>query len=138
MVYRFFSTLDPRVQTAAAKAFDQSIARLSKRNPKQLNGLQGAVVISNPQNGELVAVVGGSGLFTGFNRALDASRQIGSLVKPAIYLNALQTQRYHLQSLIDDSPISITGMGMTDWKPKNYDHRDHGDCLPDGCFGLLL
>lgn len=123
---QIFSTLDPRVQSATAKAFDQSITRLSKRNPKQLNGLQGAVVISNPQNGELVAVVGGSGLFTGFNRALDASRQIGSLVKPAIYLNALQSQRYHLLSPIDDSPISITGMGMKDWKPKNYDHRDHG------------
>jgi penicillin-binding protein 1B len=123
---QIFSTLDPRVQTAASKAFDQSISRLSQRNPKQLNGLQGAVVISNPQNGELVAVVGGSGTFTGFNRALDAHRQIGSLVKPAIYLNALQSKRYHLLSPIDDSPISITGMGMTDWTPKNYDHRDHG------------
>jgi penicillin-binding protein 1B len=123
---KIFSTLDPRVQTAATRAFDESINRLTKRNPKQLNGLQGAVVISNPQNGELVAVVGGSGLFTGFNRALDASRQIGSLVKPAIYLNALQTQRYNLQSPLDDSPISITGMGLTDWTPKNYDHRDHG------------
>ena len=123
---KIFSSLDPRVQTAASRAFDESINRLSKRNPKQLNGLQGAVVISNPQNGELVAVVGGSGLFTGFNRALDAHRQIGSLVKPAIYLNALQSQRYHLQSPLDDSAISITGMGLKDWTPKNYDHRDHG------------
>jgi penicillin-binding protein 1B len=42
--------------------------------------LQGSVVVANPESGELLAVVGGYGTFTGFNRALDASRQVGSLL----------------------------------------------------------
>jgi penicillin-binding protein 1B len=83
-------------------------------------------VVANPQNGELLAVVGGSGLFTGFNRAIDAKRQVGSLFKPAVYLTALQAQRATLITPLDDSAISITGMGMSDWQPKNYDGKDHG------------
>jgi penicillin-binding protein 1B len=123
---RIFSTLDPHVQTATNLAFDDSLKRLINGNPKTLEGLQGAMVVANPQNGELLAVVGGSGLFTGFNRAIDAKRQVGSLFKPAVYLTALQAQRATLITPLDDSAISITGMGMSDWQPKNYDGKDHG------------
>lgn len=123
---RIFSTLDPRVQRAADQSFNSTVTSMVSRNKKQLNGLQGAMVVADPQTGELLAVVGGSGTFTGYNRALDARRQIGSLVKPAVYLTALQSDRYSIVSPIDDSPVSITGMGMTDWQPKNYDNTDHG------------
>lgn len=123
---RIFTTLDPIVQSKANKAFDATINQLVARNPKQLTGLQGAVTIANPENGELLAVVGGSGMFTGFNRALDAKRQVGSLLKPIVYLNALQSQRYNVITPISDAPVSITGLGMKDWKPKNYDGQDHG------------
>lgn len=123
---RIFSTLDPRVQQAANQSFNSTVASMVNRNKKQLDGLQGAMVVANPQSGELLAVVGGSGVFTGYNRALDARRQIGSLVKPAVFLTALQSERYSIVSPIDDSAVSITGMGMTDWQPKNYDRQDHG------------
>ncbi|XID75636.1 penicillin-binding protein 1B [Alkanindiges sp. WGS2144] len=123
---RIFTTLDPIVQTSANTAFDSTLSQLIKRNPKRLEGLQGAVTVANPENGELLAVVGGSGTFTGFNRALDAKRQVGSLLKPVVYLNALQSQRYNLISPISDEQITINGMGMKDWTPKNYDGRSHG------------
>lgn len=123
---RIFTTLDPAVQTSANNAFDSTLQQLIKRSPKKLKGLQGAMTIANPENGEILAVVGGSGLFTGFNRALDAKRQVGSLLKPVVYFNALQSQRYTLTSPVSDAPVSITGMGMTDWKPKNYDGQSHG------------
>lgn len=123
---RIFTTLDPIVQTTADKAFDTTVDQLVAKNPKTLVGLQGAVTIANPENGELLAVVGGSGSFTGFNRAIDAKRQVGSLLKPVIYLNALQSQRYNVISPISDDPVNITGMGMTDWNPKNYDGQSHG------------
>lgn len=123
---RIFTTLDPIVQTSANKAFDTTIKQLVSRNPKRLNGLQGAVTVANPENGEILAVVGGSGMFTGFNRAVDAKRQVGSLLKPVVYFNALESQRYNLISPISDAPVSITGMGMKDWKPKNYDGQSHG------------
>lgn len=123
---RIFSTLDPRVQRAADQSFKSTVDGMVSRNKKQLDGLQGAMVVADPQTGELLAVVGGSGVFTGYNRALDARRQIGSLVKPAVFLTALQSERYSIVSPIDDSAVSITGMGMTDWQPKNYDRKDHG------------
>lgn len=124
---RIFTTLDPLVQTAASDAFNNTVDQLVARNPKVLTGLQGAVTIANPENGELLAVVGGTGSnFTGFNRAVDAKRQVGSILKPVVYLNALQSERYNVISPISDAPVSITGMGMKDWQPKNYDGRDHG------------
>lgn len=123
---RIFTTLDPVIQTSANQAFDRTIKQLIARNPKRLEGLQGAVTIANPENGEILAVVGGSGTFTGFNRAVDAKRQVGSLLKPIVYFNALQSERYNLLSPISDEPVTINGMGMKDWKPKNYDGQSHG------------
>lgn len=123
---RIFSSLNPTTQQAAQAAFDAAITRLEKSNPKRLNGLQGALVVANPHNGELEAVVGGHGFFTGFNRVLDARRQVGSLFKPAVYLTALRGGRYSLVSPLSDEPITISGMGMKNWTPKNYDLRSHG------------
>ncbi|MBC7750514.1 MAG: penicillin-binding protein 1B [Candidatus Saccharibacteria bacterium] len=123
---QIFTTLDPRVQNAADAAFEQTLSQIIKANPKKLTGLQGAALVSNPQNGEILAIVGGSGLFTGYNRALDARRQVGSLFKPAVYLTALASGRYNLLSLLDDGPVDISGSGMTNWKPRNYDLQDHG------------
>ena len=123
---QIFTTLDPRVQNAANTAFDQTINRIIKSNPKRLTGLQGAVLVSNPQNGEILAIVGGSGLFTGYNRALDARRQVGSLFKPAVYLTALASGRYNLMSLLDDGPVNVSGVGLSNWQPQNYDQQDHG------------
>ncbi len=55
---RIFTTLDPIAQTNVQNAFKASVERLSKANPKRLKELQGAVLISHPENGELVAAVG--------------------------------------------------------------------------------
>ncbi|MGE8562000.1 MAG: penicillin-binding transpeptidase domain-containing protein, partial [Acinetobacter sp.] len=63
--------------------------------------------------------------FTGFNRALDAKRQVGSLLKPVIYLSAIESGRYTWASPIEDSALSIASGGKT-WTPKNYSGGDHG------------
>src|SRR5690606_9758682 len=59
-------------------------------------------------------------------RALDARRQIGSLIKPAVYLAALESERYSLASLIDDAPIGIELENGTLWSPRNFNGRAHG------------
>jgi penicillin-binding protein 1B len=104
---RVFTTLDPRVQNAADAAFSTSLDRLHKTYGKRMSGLQGAVLVSNPENGELLAIVGGRGAFTGYNRALDADRQIGSLIKPAAYLAALESGMYTLITPLDDGPVQL-------------------------------
>ena len=122
---RIFTTLDPVAQTNVQNAFKSSVSSLVNRNPKRLKDLQGAVVITHPENGELVAAVGSTQDFTGFNRALDAKRQVGSLLKPVIYLNALDSGRYNWASQIEDSYISIPSNGKN-WTPKNYSGGEHG------------
>ncbi|WP_180097054.1 MULTISPECIES: penicillin-binding protein 1B [unclassified Acinetobacter] len=122
---RIFTTLDPLAQTRIQDSFKQTVARLTKSNPGRLKDLQGAVLVSHPENGELVAAVGSTQDFTGFNRTVDAKRQVGSLLKPVIYLSALESNRYHWASPIEDSEISIKSDGKS-WTPKNYSGRGHG------------
>ncbi len=118
------STLDPIAQLAADKAVAQKLGEL-RRNSDKTKDLQGALVSANPETGELVSVVGSGSEFTGFNRAVDAKRPVGSLLKPVIYMTALESGRYNLASSVDDSPITIN-LKDGDWNPKNYDGRDHG------------
>jgi len=117
------STLDPTVQTAAERALDTGLTALGKK----ADTFEGAIVVTNPQTGEVQAIVGGRQAdYEGFNRALDARRPIGSLIKPAVYLAALESGRYTLASVIDDAPIEVKLPNGTTWLPANYDERAHG------------
>jgi len=54
-------------------------------------------------------------------------RAPGSLVKPIVYLTALENhQRYTLLTPLDDSPLVWRQRGTDDWKPQNYDRKFHG------------
>ena len=65
---------------------------------------------------------------TGFNRALNASRQVGSLMKPVVYLTALQPGNgYTLATMLDDSPLLYQLPNQPDWEPQNYDKQFHGN-----------
>ena len=122
---RIFSTLDPLAQAAADAAVDKELAILRKKSDKTAD-LQAALVSANPASGELLAVVGSGSEFTGFNRAVDAKRQVGSLLKPFIYMLALESGKFNLASPVDDNPIVLSLDNGETWTPKNYDGRDHG------------
>ena len=125
---RIFTTLDPRVQGAAERALDQRLAAFDRDKRFGAPGLEGAIVVANPQSGEVQALVGGRDpRYRGFNRALDATRPVGSLLKPAIYLTALSDpSHYTLATPIDDGPFVWKSKGAEDWKPLNYDRKFHG------------
>jgi penicillin-binding protein 1B len=125
---RVFTTLDPRVQQAAERVLARKLAQFDKEKRFGEPGLQGAVVVSDGQAGEVQALVGDRDpLYRGFNRALDAARPVGSLLKPAIYLTALaEPSRYTLVTPIDDGPFVWKSRGAPDWSPKNYDRKFHG------------
>lgn len=122
---KIFTTLDPRMQNAAERSLVSTIERLRGQGRK-LNKVEGVVVAADSQTGELRALVGGSGLFTGYNRAIDASRQVGSLLKPVIYLTALGTGQYTWASPLDDGPVEVVSDGGKLWQPQNYDQQSHG------------
>jgi penicillin-binding protein 1B len=125
---RIFSTLDPTVQTQAEKALTQELDRLDKtRKTKSKAPLEGVVVVTAPQNGEVVAMVGGrQASFAGFNRALDAKRSIGSLVKPVIYLAAVESGQFTAASIIEDGPVSVKLANGQLWEPKNISEQYYG------------
>jgi len=125
---RIFTTLDPRVQSTAERVLAKKLAQFDKEKRFGAAGLEGAIVITDSQTGEVQALVGGRDPgFRGFNRALDATRPVGSLLKPAIYLTALaDPSRYTLVTPIDDGPFVWKSRGAPDWEPANYDQKFHG------------
>ncbi|MGH8622490.1 MAG: penicillin-binding protein 1B, partial [Burkholderiales bacterium] len=125
---RVFTTLDPRVQVVAERVLERRLTQYDKEKRFGAPGLEGAIVVTDAQAGEVQALVGGrDARFRGFNRALDAARPVGSLLKPAVYLTALaEPSRYTLVTMIDDGPFVWKSRGAPDWEPENYDKTFHG------------
>lgn len=123
---RIFTTLDPAIQYAAEYAVRQT---LDSMDADQDARLESALVVTARDSGEVVALVGGRDPdFAGFNRALDASRPIGSLIKPFIYLVALQRpEDYTLITPVQDKGFSLVFDDGRRWEPKNYDEEERGE-----------
>jgi len=126
---RIFTTLEPRAQAAAEHALTSRLNAFDRSGRFGKPGLEGAVVVADPQTGEVQALVGGRDpRYQGFNRALDAERQVGSLLKPAIYLTALEDpSHYTLATLLDDSKFVWQPPNSEPWRPENYDRQYHGE-----------
>ncbi|MCP4695237.1 MAG: penicillin-binding protein 1B [Gammaproteobacteria bacterium] len=124
---QIFTTLDPFTQKKAERALTKRIRRLERENRKRK--LEGALIVTNSENGEVLALVGGRRpRYDGFNRALNALRPIGSLVKPAVYLAALEEpRRYSLVSTLEDTPVQWEDKFTGEiWTPRNYGGKAHG------------
>ena len=118
------TTLAPSTQLMAEEALAKSLAALGKRG----DPVQAAVVVTGAHDGEVAALIGNRDPDApGFNRALEAARPIGSLVKPFVYLVALaQPARWSLASLIDDAPVDLPQRDGSRWRPTNDDGELHG------------
>ncbi len=122
-----FTSMDPVLQINAETTLKERVDKLEKTSRMDKDQLNGAMVVSSVQGGEVLAVVGGrDARFAGYNRALSASRQIGSLIKPAVYLAALESGDYTLASPIDAGPVTVRLSKTKTWKPKNYSGKDLG------------
>jgi len=121
-----FTSFDPLLQRALEKS---TAAVLEQIDPKAR--LQSASVVTRFDTGEVAALIGGRKMrFAGFNRALDARRPAGSLLKPAIYLAALERPRqYTLATVLSDTPYTVKTAGAKAWQPQNFDRKSHGDIL---------
>ena len=110
---RIFTTLQPFKQDLAQRAVSRTLNQIEQQRGIDSGKLQAAAVVADTQTGELVALVGGrKGRVDGFNRALSAQRPVGSLIKPVVFLTALENG-WHLASLsrMNRSP-SNQNMGM--------------------------
>jgi penicillin-binding protein 1B len=123
---RIFTTLNPSIQYAAESAVSDTLKSLDGNSER---ALESAMVVTSRDSGEVLALVGGRDpQFAGFNRAVDAMRPIGSLVKPFVYLTALQNpDRYTLVTPVEDRAFSLVFDDGRRWEPKNYDGEERGE-----------
>lgn len=135
---KVFTGFDLHRQNNAEAAIIEQISVLERgENSDQL---EASMLISDIRTGQIQAVVGGKSVkYSGFNRALDAKRPIGSLIKPAIYVTALeQYNQYNFASPLKDQPISLKSSRGNLWQPKNYDGKFRGQVsLLDGLVKSL-
>ncbi|MBJ7019017.1 penicillin-binding protein 1B, partial [Vibrio cholerae] len=117
---RVFTSLDPVSQSKLEQAIHEQIPQLAKTAGKDL---EAAAIAVDRNSGEIRAMVGGKRTgYDGFNRVLNASRQIGSLVKPAVYLTALaHPEQYNLATTLEDTPLTLKAGDGSLWTPRNYD-----------------
>ncbi len=118
------TTIVPEYQRAASAALNRA---LDAYNTGRSEKLQGAIIAMNPHTGRILAMAGGRSFAeSSFNRATQAMRQIGSTIKPFVYLAALE-RGVSPQAILQDTPIVGWRENKTMWKPENYDKKFLGD-----------
>ena len=121
------TTIVPELQHAASAALNKELDRYNSIRGENEPKLQGAIIAMNPHTGRILAMSGGRSFAeSSFNRATQAMRQIGSTIKPFVYLAALE-RGTSPEALILDAPIVGWRADNTLWKPENYDKKFLGD-----------
>ncbi|MFK8066775.1 MAG: penicillin-binding protein 1B [Gammaproteobacteria bacterium] len=124
---KIFTTLDPILQEKAENILKNKILNLEQQKQLPKGQLQGAIVLTDIKSGETLAIVGGrEPRNADFNRAINSTRHIGSLIKPVVYLEALEQGRT-LATIVKDEPITWEIKDQKSWQPENYDKKFHGE-----------
>jgi penicillin-binding protein 1B len=125
-----FTHFDPLLQWQAERSTAATFARLQQRYGKdRVDPIEAGMIVTSIDSGDVQAVIGGKDIrFPGFNRAIDALRPVGSLMKPAVYLTALShPDRYSLMTPLSDASVTVKGQDGSVWQPRNFDKKDHGN-----------
>jgi penicillin-binding protein 1A len=141
--YRIEVSIDLEIQQMARDALKYSYDRILARDEdlEFSQTLNGAMVVTDSSSGDVLALVGGVDYkASSYNRATQASRQLGSSIKPFIYQSAYNLG-YHPLTLIPDitrtyelsreegEEIKYDKDGKEIkkyWKPKNYEENIKG------------
>lgn len=93
----------------------------------QAPDVQGALVSLDPNDGAVVAMVGGYDYFLSkYNRAVQARRQPGSSFKPFVYSAAL-ANGFTPATIVNDAPVVFADDQLEDvWRPENDSGRFYG------------
>ena len=118
-----YTTIDSSAQRFAQSSLTSRIKTLEKSS--KTDKLEGSVIVANYHTGEIKALVEGKNAnYAGFNRAINAKRPIGSLVKPFIVATALENgNQYSLATPLEDKPLTLKDQDGKHWSPLNYDKK---------------
>ncbi len=113
------TSLDLSTQEATQKTVHDEIAALAR-----LKVSNGAALITNPQTGEVLSMVGSTDYFDfahdGQVNVSIRPRQPGSSIKPLTYALAFE-QGFSPGTIVIDAPVSFRSAGSPVYAPKNYD-----------------
>lgn len=118
------TSIDLNMQSYAEEKVKQTVAE---------NGYLGignaAALITDPNNGDILAMVGSKDFFDEENdgnvNLTTSLRQPGSTIKLIAYTAALENG-FSESSVLQDTPITVEIPGAESYKPVNYDGRFHG------------
>lgn len=122
---RVTTTLDLDLQNAAQASLSAELASL-----KRLKISNGAALVTNPQTGEILSMIGSKDYFSmdidGKVNVTTRLRQPGSSIKPLNYALGLETKIITPSTMLLDTPICFAVAGQADYCPKNYDNKFRG------------
>src|SRR3954471_9461741 len=126
---QIYTAIDLNAQDTAARTVEAGLSSLekgSRRLRRPGHPLQGAIIHVDVPTGEIRALIGGRNYdLNQFNRALNAKRQIGSLVKPFVYATAfepsLSNQNITPATLVSDTRFVLKRRFSADWSPRNFE-----------------
>ncbi len=117
------TSLDLNIQEMAEKIIVEEVEKSSRYNFSNA-----AVLITNPKNGDILAMVGGKDYFdktSGNYNVTTALRQPGSTIKVITYSAAL-LNGFTAATPIQDSRVTYNSPGSPPYSPVNYDGRFRG------------
>jgi len=117
------TSLDLDLQEVVENILTEEINKI-----RNLNVTNGAILVTKPSTGEILAMAGSVNYFSetyGAYNVTTALRQPGSSIKPLMYSLALENQ-YTPATIINDSPVVFNIPGGRPYRPVNYDGKFHG------------
>jgi penicillin-binding protein 1A len=138
---KIYTTLDPAIQQHAVQAVQEGLDQLDEDlglpplDPDSARALrdsypQAAMVAVESATGAVQALVGGRDWEASqFNRATQSKRNMGSVLKPVLYLAAMESLKVHPASLALDDTIHVEIPGTRDWKPENFERYFSGEMV---------
>ena len=131
-----YTGINAGMQRCAESALSDGLAQLEKQHPKLLKHkepVQGGLLAVEPFSGKVRAWVGSRDYSSNqFDHVYQAKRQIGSTIKPFLYLTALDGSLNDYKvatpsTILPDEPINVTLVTKKTWSPENYDKKYLGD-----------
>jgi penicillin-binding protein 1B len=135
---KIYLSLDIKLQHLLQKKVIEKLNDFERYGSK-IKKLETAIIIADKKSSKIKAILGNRfNREAVFNRALNAVRPIGSLIKPIIYLTALsQSKKYNLVTTLNDDKFKKSYLQLSQddfrvlkskiWQPKNYDRKQHGN-----------
>lgn len=126
---KVYTNMDPVFQLTLEESIKKTKRNLIEKYGSRLEGVQMAAIVIDSLTGEIKASVGSSNPREfGFNRVLNASRPVGSLIKPWIYLTALGSYKdFNLMTSLNDDLLKVNLSNGDVWEPNNFDKKFHGE-----------